>query len=185
MKRYDRLRDALEHVPDDLIQVVVGMLEDCVRINGRVFTVGNGGSAAMASHFAADLGKKLWTAANMYVDSVCVTDSCPENTAWVNDDDPHMAYLNALERRGIDSRDVLVAISSSGNSPNVVNATRFATSRGAGVVSLTGSMVQTPKVYSDVLLQVNLKDYETIEDAHSFLLHELVLRTAGRFGQPD
>src|SRR3954465_6217052 len=109
----------------------------CRARRGTVFVVGNGGSAATASHFACDLAKGTRTPGVPPFRVVPLTDNVPLLTAWANDtsyDRVFAEQLATLVRPG----DVVVAISASGNSENVLAATRVARQLGATTIALTG-----------------------------------------------
>ena len=138
------LRDYWDEVADVAAMVDLGRLErvavmllNCQARGRVVFVVGNGGSAATASHFACDLSKGTRCDGPPTFQVVSLTDNVPLLTAWANDsgyDRVFSEQLKALARPG----DLLVAISASGNSPNVVAAVDAARSCGMSVVSLSG-----------------------------------------------
>ena len=138
------LRDYWDEVADVAAAVDLGCLERAAvmlltcQARGRVvFVVGNGGSAATASHFACDLSKGTRRDGPPTFHVVSLTDNVPLLTAWANDsgyDRVFSEQLTALARPG----DLLVAISASGNSPNVVAAIDAARSCGMAVVGLSG-----------------------------------------------
>src|ERR687883_249011 len=124
-------------MPVDLLESAAEVLLACHRRGGTVFVLGNGGSAATASHFVCDLAKGTRTDGLPAFRVVSVTDNVPLITAWANDtsyDRVFAEQLSALVRPG----DVLVALSASGNSPNVLAATRVARQLGAATIALTG-----------------------------------------------
>src|SRR5215204_3970351 len=123
----------------DLVSLerVADMLLTCQARGRVVFVVGNGGSAATASHFACDLSKGTRSGGPPTFHVVSLTDNVPLLTAWANDSGYERVFseqLSALARPG----DLLVAISASGNSPNVVAAIDAARSCGVGVIGLSG-----------------------------------------------
>ena len=117
-------------MPFSLLESAAEVLLACYRRGGTVFVLGNGGSAATASHFVCDLAKGTRTDGFPAFRVVSLTDNVPLMTAWANDtsyDRVFAEQLAALVRPG----DVVVAISASGNSPNVLAATRVARQVGA------------------------------------------------------
>ena len=112
-------------LPLDHIWNVVDLLLSANYAGSTVFTLGNGGSAATASHFACDLAKGTITPNRPRFRVVALTDNVPLMTAWGNDvayDDVFAEQLSGLIRPA----DVVVAISGSGNSPNVLRAVELA-----------------------------------------------------------
>ena len=116
------------------------ILLDCYRRGGRVFTVGNGGSASTAQHFACDLGKYIIPEGARPFDARCVLDNIALYTAWANDAAREDVFVNLL-RGVLTANDVVIAISvhgGSGFSADLARAVRFARSVGAATISLVG-----------------------------------------------
>src|SRR3954452_2337159 len=138
------LRDYWDEVANVAAMVDLGCLErvavmllNCQARGRVVFVVGNGGSAATASHFACDLGKGTRRDGPPTFHVISLTDNVPLLTAWANDSGYEHVFseqLTALAQPG----DLLVAISASGNSPNVIAAVDAARASGMGVVGLSG-----------------------------------------------
>src|SRR3954465_901199 len=119
------------------LELAATMLLECQARGRVVFTAGNGGSAATASHFACDLAKGTRHNGSPTFRVVALTDSLPVLTAWANDNGYHRVFaeqLQSLARPG----DLLVLISASGNSPNVVAAAEEARALGVSTIGLTG-----------------------------------------------
>src|ERR687885_1725045 len=147
-KEITTMRDQLERYWKDLAAMarrmpmgalaeVAEVLLDCYQRGGTVFVLGNGGSAATASHFACDLGKGTRSPGAPPFRVVALTDNAALMTAWANDtsyDRVFAEQLVALVRPG----DIVVAISASGESPNVLLAAQAANDAGALTIALTG-----------------------------------------------
>ena len=104
------------------------ILLDCYRRRGRVYTVGNGGSASTAHHFACDLGKYVIPAGQRPFDVRCLTDNVSLYTAWANDADRNDVFVNQMHGL-LTADDVVLAISvhgGSGFSADLVRAIRYA-----------------------------------------------------------
>jgi D-sedoheptulose 7-phosphate isomerase len=116
------------------------MLLDCYRRKGRVYTVGNGGSASTAQHFACDLAKYVIPTGARPFDVRCLTDNAPLYTAWANDAAREDVFVNQL--RGLLTPDDLVVLISvhggTGFSADLVRAVRFANEIGAESLALVG-----------------------------------------------
>ena len=139
----------------------------------QIFTAGNGGSAALAVHLAADFGKNVAGPNDKFprILSLCCNSSTL--TAIGND----CGYENTFSfqlRNLMNSGDLVVLISSSGNSPNIIEAAKFAKAGGATVIGLSGFSGGKLKELSDVSLHVPCDVYELVEDAHSFFCHAIV-----------
>ena len=112
----------------------------CYGRRGRVYTLGNGGSASTAQHFACDLAKYVIPAGGRPFDVRCLTDNIALYTAWTNDAAREDVFVNQL-RGLLEPADVVLAVSvhgGSGFSADLVRAVRFANQVGAATISLTG-----------------------------------------------
>ena len=185
------LRDYWDEVADiaaaidltDLERAAV-MLLTCQARGRVVFVIGNGGSAATASHFACDLSKGTRRDGPPTFHVVSLTDNVPLLTAWANDsgyDRVFSEQLTALARPG----DLLVAISASGNSPNVVAAVDAARSCGMSVVSLSGRSGGRLAHLVDVLVNVPSDTIEVVEDAHLIVAHSLCVAVRKRLASGE
>ena len=139
----------------------------------QIFTAGNGGSAALAVHLAADFGKNVAGPKDKHprILSLCCNSSTL--TALGNDCGYESTFSFQL-RNLMNPGDLVVLISSSGNSPNIIEAAKFAKSGGAAVLGLSGFSGGKLKELADVSLHVDSDTYELVEDAHSFFCHAIV-----------
>ena len=141
------------------------------RSTGRtVFFFGNGGSASTASHFVVDISKVAARGDGPRIRCVGLSDNIPSMTAWGNDSDYSKIFseqLKILAQRG----DVAVAISGSGNSPNVLEAVRAAKELGVSTIGLTGIGGGKLKEMVDVPFVVPSNSMQHTEDVHLTLLH--------------
>lgn len=162
--------DLVRGIPPEEIEAVIKALLDCIGRESRIFIIGNGGSAATASHFACDLGKGTRWPGGVLVKAVALTDSVPVMTAWAND----ISYRNVFceQLRPLAARgDVLLSISGSGNSENVIEAVLYASSAGVLTVGLTGFDGGLLKKKADISIVVPSGNMQQIEDAHTVLCH--------------
>lgn len=116
------------------------ILLECYRRRGRVYTVGNGGSASTAQHFACDLAKYVIPSGERPFDVRCLTDNVSLYTAWANDAEREEVFANQM-RGLLTSEDVVLAISvhgGSGFSADLVRAIRYAKEVGAQTIALVG-----------------------------------------------
>jgi len=116
------------------------ILLDCYRRKGRIYTLGNGGSASTAQHFACDLAKYVIPNGERPFDVRCLTDNISLYTAWANDADRTDVFVNQL-RGLLTSEDVVLAISvhgGTGFSADLVRAVAYANEAGATTISLVG-----------------------------------------------
>lgn len=116
------------------------MLLDCHERRGRVYTMGNGGSASTAQHFACDLARYVIPSGRRPFDVRCLTDNMPLYTAWANDAEREDVFVNQM-RGLLTADDVVLAISvhgGSGFSADLVRTVRFANEVGARTIALVG-----------------------------------------------
>jgi D-sedoheptulose 7-phosphate isomerase len=142
----------------------LALTDPAIREGRGIFFIGNGASASMASHFAADLGKNGNLRTYTFTDLSLIT-------ALANDTSYENVFTDPI-RRYMEPRDLLVAISSSGNSPNIVNAVRMALERGSSVVTISGMRLDNA-IRSMGLLNVHVPapEYGLAESAHAAILH--------------
>lgn len=173
-------------MPFDVLAALVELLLDCRRRGSTVFIVGNGGSAATASHFACDLAKGTRTAGLAAFRVVPLTDNVPLLTAWANDTSYEQVFAEQLEAL-VAPGDMIVAISTSGSSPNVVAAAEVARRAGATTVALTGRSGGRLGRRADLTIRVPAGSIEQVEDAHLAIAHSLcvALRQALRAEATD
>jgi D-sedoheptulose 7-phosphate isomerase len=167
----DHLRSVLTRIDTGHIAQFIETLLDARSRGATIFFIGNGGSAATASHFANDIAIGTGDYAQPFR-AVSLTDNVPVLTAIGNDfgyQDVFVRQLRVLGRKG----DVVVGISASGNSPNVVSAFDYAASAGIKTVAITAFDGGQMKRMSDLSVHVPTepKEYGPAEDAHMMLDH--------------
>lgn len=166
-----RFTQTLAKIDRDEINTFINILESA-RMDGRqIFTMGNGGSASTASHFVCDFNKGLsfGFAAPRYKFN-CLNDSISTLTAYANDVSYDDVFVEALKNMYRDG-DVVIGISGSGNSKNVVNATEYANEHGGITVALTGYDGGKLMKISKFGVHIPANDMQIAEDAHMMLDH--------------
>jgi D-sedoheptulose 7-phosphate isomerase len=173
--RYADIIDVvLRGLDPDQFQAMIHILAEAYRADRQIFVAGNGGSAGTANHFVCDFGKNAVQGEGkrrFRVLSVC--DNVEKITALGNDiafDEIFSFQLENLMRPG----DVLIVISASGNSPNMVRACELAKRLGAPIIALAGFEGGAVKTFADACLVAPLTSYEQIEDVHLAILHMVV-----------
>ncbi len=150
---------------------------DIIRIardeGNTVFTFGNGGSGSTAVHFASDLMKTATRPDLKRIRAISLNDNMPLTTAWANDSSYEHVFKEQLENL-MKPGDVVIAISGSGNSKNVLLATEYARSNGGITIGLTGFDGGSLKSLASVLVVVPSNDMLRIEDTHLAICHLLV-----------
>ena len=155
------------------IQSAAEMMIDAV-INGKkILWCGNGGSAADAQHMAAELMGGLRNHDRPAIASIALTTDSSFVTAWANDTGYESIFSRQIEGLG-DAGDVLVAISTSGNSPNVIRAIEVAKSRAISVIVLTGkSGGKMADCSTDITICIPSNDTQRIQEGHLLAEHIL------------
>ena len=170
---------------DEVLVAAIGKVADALittyRSGGKLLLCGNGGSAADAQHIAAEFsGRFEMERAPLYAEALHVNSSAM--TAIANDYGYEQAYARLIQAMGR-AGDVLIAISTSGNSPNVVQAARAARERGMQVVGFTGTHGGRLQEHCDWLLAVPSQRTARIQEAHITLGHIITeLVEANLFG---
>jgi len=165
-----QLQEIVADLPTELVDRVIAILLDSARRGSHVYIFGNGGSAATASHFACDLAKNTLVSNAPRFRVTALTDNVSLMTAWANDtayDNIFAAQLSSL----VEPEDVVIGISCSGNSANVLNAMAVARHHGATTIGFTGDDGGRLKEMVDVCVQVPSPRIEQQEDAHLILEH--------------
>jgi len=163
----------LQHLPLDDWERVLRRLETAFIQQQTVFIIGNGGSAATASHMMNDLMLGVAQGGKRGFRAIALTDNMPVLTATANDlsyRDIFSTPLRTLGRAG----DVLIAISGSGNSPNVIEAVHVAREVGMTTIGFLGMGGGKLKAVVDESIIVPSHDYGPIEDIHLILDHVMM-----------
>src|SRR5215831_20632465 len=135
---FKELQRVVALIPHDAIDGIAGILVGAFESQRTVYTFGNGGSAALASHLACDLGKgTAYCNGGKRLRVLALTDNLPTLTAWANDSSYEEVFSEQL-KNFVQARDVAFAISGSGNSKNVLNALRVARDAGATTIGISG-----------------------------------------------
>lgn len=160
----------LAQIPVATVDRIFEILKEAYQSDHQVIVMGNGGSAALASHFAVDLGKGTVASGRRRFRVVSIVDNTPIMTAYANDlgyADVFSEQIRTLARPG----DVVFGISGSGNSPNVINGLKAAREAGATTLVMTGYQGGRAIELADVTLVVPSSDMQHIEDCHLSLMH--------------
>ena len=166
------LTAVLERLPMRDVLRVQEVLLDAWRAERTIFVAGNGGSAATASHMVNDLNKGAIVDGQPRFRALALTDNVPLITAWSNDTAYHRAFVEQM-MNFLRPGDVLIAISGSGNSPNIIAAVEWAREAGALTVGFTGGTGGRLRALVEHCVVVPSTRMEQIEDAHLALSHAL------------
>lgn len=161
------------------IERVVQLLLDAHREGRCVYLCGNGGSAATASHFASDLSKSTIVDGQTRLRVGSLTDNTALLTAWANDASYEKVFAEQIESL-IQPGDVLIAISASGNSANIVAAVEAAARRGGRTAALVGFSGGRLKDLVEVAVHAPSFAYGPVEDAHLAVAHAITAALRAR-----
>src|SRR5215212_1985690 len=174
------LAGILAKIDTDAVERVVQLLRVARDDGANIFIAGNGGSAATASHLANDLGKATKRSGRPPMRVMCLSDNVSWLTALANDEGYERAFAGQIENFA-SRADILLVISASGNSPNLVAATEVAQRNGSTVIGLLGfdGGVLRDIVDDYVWIPTDKGEYEAVEDGHAMLCHMLTLCLVG------
>jgi len=170
------VRTVLSEIPIDAIERAVGIILDAYDNGAHVYVVGNGGSATNATHFACDLSKATIVDGRARLRVTSLTDNIALLTAWANDTSYDRVFSEQLTNL-LDPGDVVIAISASGNSPNVVSAVLAARLMRASTIALVGFAGGRLLEAVDAAIHVPSNDYGVVEDCHSVIEHAITVST--------
>ncbi len=169
---FDEEIDVIRHLDIDAIHRAVNAIYEAYKRNAVIYVFGNGGSAATASHFVCDFNKGISERREKKFNLVCLSDNVPLMTAIANDfsyDD--IFYYPLIER--LHKNDLVIAISGSGNSKNVLRAVEYAKRIGTPVIGITGYNGGKLKELSDYHMDAMIDDMQISEDIHMIFDHML------------
>ena len=179
-----QLQSVIDRLDTDVVDRLVEAIWSGYLRSRTVFLFGNGGSAALASHLACDLGKGTINGHRKRLRAVCLSDNVPMMTAWANDLNYQEVYAEQLKNL-IEPGDMAVAISGSGNSMNVVRGLEVAREAGATTMVLTGYDGGRVKSVADICLIGPSDNMQHIEDAHLCVAHAIFTSVRHRMKQAD
>jgi len=174
---FHKLSTKLNEVSWQEIAKAIKILHSTYEHGGRVYLIGNGGSAAIASHFANDLNKtvlgyKGHKKAKRF-QAISLSDNVSLLTAWANDVGYEAIFSEQLKNFAQDS-DTLIVISSSGNSPNIIKAIETAKSLHLSVIGLVGFEGGKALSLLDSRIHISSKNYAIVESGHDAICHLIV-----------
>jgi D-sedoheptulose 7-phosphate isomerase len=167
------LQQTIDQLPKEKIARVIDLLHSA-RFSGRqVFIMGNGGSASTASHFVCDLSKNTRHEGWPRYKVIGLSDNMAVFSAYANDEGYENVFCEQLANLLLPD-DIVIAISASGNSRNVVNAIQYAKNQNAFTIGFTGFDGGILGKLVDVNLHINSNIIEHVEDLHLVLEHMII-----------
>ena len=160
----------LESLDRDIILLVSKKIIEAIKNGNKIFWCGNGGSASQANHLSAELVGGMYQKKIKPFQSICLNVDTAFITAWSNDDSFDNIFVRQLEALA-NKGDVLIALSTSGNSQNIVNAIKYIKSKGIKSISLTGNKGGTIKDIGDININISSNDTQRIQEMHILVGH--------------
>jgi D-sedoheptulose 7-phosphate isomerase len=180
---FDELQRIAVLLPHEEIDQVAARLVEAHEAGRAVYLFGNGGSASLASHLACDLGKgTAYCNGGKRFRVLALTDNLPTLTAWANDSSYEDVFSEQL-RNFVQPRDIVFAISGSGNSKNVLNALRVAREARAATIGMSGFQGGEMKSLCDTCVVVPSNNMQIIEDLHLAMAHSIFRVVYSRLSQ--
>jgi len=171
-RHIDELHRLIDELPVAAVERIVELIVTAHHAGRHVFILGNGGSASTASHFACDLSKATISGDGPRLRVTSLTDNIALLTAWANDTSYERVFAEQLLSLAA-AGDVVVIISASGDSPNVLAAARAARALGSTTVALVGFAGGGLRHLADVVVHVGSYDYGIVEDCQLVLEHAI------------
>ena len=174
IKNYLELEiEVLKSLDQAQVNRALGLLMETRDKDGTVYVFGNGGSSSTASHFQNDFNKGVSEEIEQKFRFVCLNDNVATLMAIANDNGFENVFRQQLEGK-LGQGDLIIAISGSGNSENVIRAVEYAKERGVRVIGLTGYSGGKLKELSDVSLHVPIDNMQITEDVHLIYNHMMM-----------
>lgn len=167
---FEKLKSTIDKISINELNILMNVLEQARKEGRTIFIMGNGGSSATASHYVCDFNKGVSYGKEHKYKFVCLNDNIPSLMAYANDfsfDDVFLYQLSNLFKEG----DVVVGISGSGNSKNVLKAVEFANNEGGITVGLTGYDGGKLRKISKYSVNIPIDDMQISEDLHMVVDH--------------
>jgi D-sedoheptulose 7-phosphate isomerase len=180
---FDELQRIAVCLPYHEIDQLAATLVEAYEAGRAIYLFGNGGSASLASHLACDLGKgTAYCNGGKRFRVLALTDNLPTLTAWANDSSYEDVFSEQL-RNFVQPRDIVFAISGSGNSKNVLNALRVAREARAATIGMSGFQGGEMKSLCDTCVVVPSNNMQIIEDLHLAMAHSIFRIVYSRLSQ--
>jgi D-sedoheptulose 7-phosphate isomerase len=170
------LAKSLDVIKAEEIDSMISHIYKAYEKQNMIFVIGNGGSAANASHFAQDLAKGTKTKDDISkrIKALSLTDNLSFISALGNDEGFESIFEQQLKTFA-SKGDLLIAISGSGNSPNIIKAVDWANDNGVTTIGVTGFDGGLLRKINKISLHIQLDDMFTVESIHSIILHYVVI----------
>ena len=168
---FNGLKSAIDNIDREELNRFINLLNTAREEGKNIFIMGNGGSAATASHYCCDFNKGLsYGFDKKRFKFICLSDNVPTMMAYANDVSYDDIFVEPL-KNFIQPGDLVIGISGSGNSKNVINAIEYANANGGITIGLTGYTGGKLKELAKYSVNVNVNDMQISEDLHMIFDH--------------
>lgn len=168
-----QLKGLLDDFPHDTFEKIGRILLSAYQDEKQIFIMGNGGSGTTASHFACDINKGCCHDLEKRFKVICLNDNIPTILAYANDLSYDKIYVEQL-KNFLRPGDVVIGISGSGKSENVLQAVSYAKEKGADTIGLSGFDGGELAGIVDVPFIARIDDMQKVEDVHMIVIHMLM-----------
>lgn len=171
-----KINSSVKNLPARQIAKAIDILEATYERDGKIYVFGNGGSLALATHWVSDFNKTIFShhlsRQMKRFQAIRLPSTEEELTAWANDVGYDMVFAGPLKNY-LRENDTIVAISSSGNSPNIINAVKLAKKYKVPVIGLSGFDGGKLNKLADakILIKTDNAEYGVVESVHGVVLH--------------
>ena len=162
--------EALKLIDEKQIRQASDLIKKSLLENNTIFWCGNGGSASQANHLSAELIGGMYKDKKSPFKSVCLNVDTAFMTAWSNDNSFDNIFSRQLESLA-QSGDILIALSTSGNSKNIINAVQYCSENDIKIISLTGFDGGLLTDYSDININIPINNTQRIQEMHILIGH--------------
>ena len=169
----DRLVEVFSGIQAEEYEVLVEVLQEAYDNSCTIFVFGNGGSGANASHFAADLNKGVSYGKDKRFKVVCLNDNVATMNAYANDVSYDDIFIEQL-KNFFQKDDLVIGVSASGNSENVIKAVQYARNKGGKTFGICGYDGGRLKNAAEKSLVIPSSDMQKIEDIESIIFHAIM-----------
>ena len=167
---FEKEKTVLDQINKEDLNTLMNLLVEAKDAGKSIYIMGNGGSAATASHYVCDFNKGISLGKEKMFKFICLNDNVPTMMAYANDLSYADVFVGQL-KNFMQEGDIVIGISGSGNSENVVRAIQYANENGGVTVGLTGYSGGKVKQLSKYNVHVPIDDMQITEDLHMVLDH--------------
>jgi phosphoheptose isomerase len=168
----DEVSRAAKTIDSEALDRAAAILLEAYQQGARMFSCGNGGSASIANHMQCDHAKGVRTATDLTPRVFSLSANVELLTAIANDTGYENVFVHQLQSQS-EPGDVLIAVSSSGRSPNIVRALAWARDSGLRTIAITGFDGGAARAVAEVCVHVDCTNYGVVEDLHQGIMHAL------------